>query len=238
MIAIKSTFAAFLLGVFLLPAARAEMMGPLGGSGLSGEYAGFFDSPFAHLPLTGGGPGSYFHLKDFEDGSLDAPGVSVSGLDVRITTGDDSVDFDDGIVDGSGRGGRSVWGWGIPGITIMFDADALGHLPNHVGIVWTDGVNPVTFWAYDARGTLIGLASGSHADASFDGTTADDRFYGVRYGPGIRYVQISNGGGPGTFAGIEVDHLQYAYAVPEPETISLLLAGLGLLGLRIRSRRR
>ena len=82
MIAIKSTFAAFLLGVFLLPAARAEMMGPLGGSGLSGEYAGFFDSPFAHLPLTGGGPGSYFHLKDFEDGSLD--GLILSPLSLEL----------------------------------------------------------------------------------------------------------------------------------------------------------
>src|SRR5258705_12020261 len=93
------------------------------------------DSPF----LTSINAGTTF-LETFESGALTTPGVTISGGSVIGPGGlTDSVDADDGAIDGSGTNGHSVFGAGTPGITFTFDATVLGHLPTQVGIVWTDG---------------------------------------------------------------------------------------------------
>ena len=78
-----------------------------------------------------------------------------------------------------------------------------------MGIVWTDGAGQTLFRAFEADGTLLGSIGpiydpGVFPDGSFNGETAEDRFFGVAYDGGISSVFIGNSGG-----GIEVDHLQY-----------------------------
>lgn len=209
---------------------HAAMLGPGGGTGFSGEYARFADSPFSAQPF------SYFYLEDFEDGLLNVPGVGMTGDGLRLEHNDDSVDNDDGVLDGSGSAGRNVWAWGRPGISITFDQAVLGQLPTHAGLVWTDGINPISFEAQDAHGALIGTASGNHADAVHGGQTADDRFYGVIHTAGVARIVIYSGLAAGD-SGIEIDHLQYGLAVPEPASGLLMLAGLAWVGVRRGDRR-
>lgn len=175
-------------------------------------YLSFDDSPFNGLTFT------YFHLEDFEDQSLNTPGVTALPANAAATrtlgfpSADiDSVDGDDGAIDGLGHGvsgtaGESFFATsGSGGISFEFDATALGELPSHVGIVWTDGLGTTTFEAFDAVGNSLGtIGPLSIADTVTNGTTAEDRFFGIIDSRGISKIIISN-----TTAGIEVDHLQY-----------------------------
>jgi hypothetical protein len=166
-------------------------------------YLSAADSPFpTGAPL--------FVLEDFEDGLFNAPGVSANSGVVTSTqySGSiiDSVDADDGSIDGQCPGGDSFFGSGV-GMTFSFSAAALGGLPKKVGIVWTDG-GPnatVTFTAFDGSGASLGsvVASGQ-GDNTYFGTTVDDRFYGVEFAAGIGSISISHNVG-----GLEIDHLQY-----------------------------
>jgi hypothetical protein len=210
------------------------------------------DSPFVGTAF------SYFHLETFEDGLLNTPGVGFSlGSGVTSTVGfggvintiRDSVDEDDGLMNGSStnpgiKTGDSFFGGGLPGIQFDFSAGALGALPTHAGMVWTDGAGEISFEAFGADGSSLGVIGPfSHAGGSFFGETDEDRFYGAIEPGGISAIKLTN-----TAGGIEVDHLQYGLlgdgggpgpqpgVVPEPA--SLLLFGLGTLGLGIRSRRK
>lgn len=170
-----------------------------------------------------------FYLENFEDGLLNTPGVTGNGSVVGPGGLADSVDGDDGNVDGSGSLGRSYFrSSGSQGITFTFSEAVLGALPQRAGIVWTDGAGTITFEAFDKDGVSLGILTGNHADGGFSGTTAEDRFYGWESLGGIGSINIRNSSG-----GIEVDHLQYA-AVPEPTTMALL--GLGGLGLLLKRR--
>jgi hypothetical protein len=193
--------------------------------------AGTAVSPFNGLSF------SYFHLENFEDHLFNTPGVSASAGGVTsVVFGPsvhDSVDADDGVIDGSGLLGDSFFsGSGATGILFSFDAVVLGSLPTHVGLVWTDGSGLITFQAFGPGNVLLGSfgpGSGSgFPDGTFSGTTAEDRFFGMINSAGISSIFISNSGG-----GIEIDHLQYGLVrsntVPEPGT--LLLLGAGVLGL-------
>jgi len=195
------------------------------------SYVEFADSPF-----SGAGFG-YFYLEDFEDSALNTPGVSASAGNPTGPGGlTDSVDADDGMIDGSGTQGRSLFGNGATGFTFTFDAGVLGSLPTHVGIVWTDGAisNEVTFEAFDAMGFTLGaiVASGI-GDSDFLGGTSEDRFFGVVEPQGISAVHIFNSMMSGGGSGIEVDHLQYGgTVVPVPAAIWLFASGLIALGLK------
>lgn len=197
-------------------------------------YLSAADSPY--------NPGdyAYFYLEDFEDGLLNTPGVTGSPGGVTSVvfgpTIHDSVDADDGAIDGSGLDGDSYfYSPGASGINFTFDDTVLGALPTVAGIVWTDGAGSTTFRAYDASNLLLDSLTVDIADAVFNGTTGEDTFFGITHSGGISRIFISNASG-----GIEVDHLQYGggdlSAIPIPAAVWLF--GTALIGLMGFSKRR
>ena len=170
--------------------------------------------------------GSPILLDDLEDNSLDSSLTASAGsiIDASIWgTFVDSVDADDGSIDGLGNRGHS---WFSGDVTFTYVGS--GPMPTAFGLVWTDGSGAITFTATDASGQS--LATQSYfgiPDNTFEGTTADDRFFGVQFAGGIKSIRISTGGG-----GIEVDHIQYGQMVSSvPEPTSALMLSLGLLGI-------
>ncbi|PYQ64581.1 MAG: hypothetical protein DMF54_14050 [Acidobacteria bacterium] len=188
--------------LLLLPSSRALA----GGATLLGPtpYLSVANSPF----LTDINAG-HVYVETFECGTITVPGVTPSTGQV-IPPGFaglvDSVDADDGVIDGSGLNGHSFFsGSGATGITFTFDQTTLGAFPTEAGIVWTDGGGTTTFEAFDSLGASLGtIGPVAIADGSNAGTTAEDRFFGVQFAGGISAIKISN-----TSGGIEVDHLQY-----------------------------
>jgi hypothetical protein len=209
-------------------------------------YLSSSDSPF------NGQTFSYFYLEDFEDGILNTPGVSVrefSSTNIS-TTFSDSVDGDDGVVDGFATGQtKSLYSnFSTSSFTFDFSASALGGtLPTHAGIVWTDVgrnnggtpfasdlINNTLFEAFDQLGNSLGeIGPFSLGDSSISRTTGEDRFFGVVNLSGISAIRISMPGKNNW----EVDHLRYGAAhVPLPASFFLFLSGLGWLGVSLRSK--
>lgn len=195
-------------------------------------YLSSADSPFT--ALTGF---NYFHLEDFEDGLMNTPGVSADAAAFVGTPNPaaDSVDADDGSIDGSGIDGHSLASPnGSSGLTITFDAVTLGLLPTHVGIVFTDGADApldVIFEAFDGLGSSLGVVTlVGGGDASFFGTTAEDRFMGIISDVGVGSIRVSQPTSPNF---VELDHLQYGFmasaTVPIPGTLTLALFGLAVI---------
>ncbi len=190
-------------------------------------YLSQADSPFASLITSG-----VVVLEDFEDNALNVPFVSASaGAPTGPGGLTDSVDADDGTIDGSGTNGRSMFhSPGSAGITFTFDSSAPGGLPTHAGIVWTDGEGTTSFEAFGPGGASLGVVGPvALAHATFLGTTAEDRFFGVINASGISAIRISN-----TQGGIEVDHLQFggsSLAPPQAPADIPVLGPLGLLGM-------
>jgi hypothetical protein len=95
-------------------------------------------------------------LDDFEDGALNILGVTADNGGVVGPGGlIDSVDADDGVIDGSGNNGHSwFYGGGSTGITFSFDDSLIGGFPTSAGVTWTDGGYGcnVSFEAFDANG--------------------------------------------------------------------------------------
>jgi hypothetical protein len=203
-------------------------------------YLSFNDSPFKNLDS------SYFHLEDFEDGLLNTPGVNAPyGAAFSMPDlSQDSVDADDGVIDGLGRYGGSFWA--NTDFIFIFDPVVLGVLPTHAGITWTDahtseaigyGYGWGTFKAFDALGQSLGTSGPTLlGDGNTLGQTSEDRFFGVFHEQGISAIKFSM---PNVTHGASIDHLQYGYsdssnaAVPEPTTIAgLAIAGSGFLAAR------
>ncbi|MEG5035053.1 hypothetical protein [Microcoleus sp. AT3-D2] len=188
--------------------------------------AGSAISPFSPVRFT------YFHLEDFEDGALNTPGVTVSEFATTniATTFSDSVDGDDGVIDGQARGNSSSLFSNLrtSSFTFNFSANALGgQLPTHAGIVWTDIgrngggtprsgdlLNNTLFEAFGPSGESLGVIGPfSLGDESISRTTSEDRFFGVVNQNGISSIRLSMPGKNNW----EVDHLQYGFT---PGTIS------------------
>jgi hypothetical protein len=173
-------------------------------------YLSAADSPFNSVQF------SWFVRLTGETGAVSAPGVSILNAGgTPATVADpssitDSVDGDDGHIDGSGGGGHSYFA--CPSfIDVRFNAAVLGSLPTHAGLVWTDGANGVVVNAYGPGGQLVGTMTGGSSDGSYSAGTAEDRFYGFVYAPGISRITMSDSNGC-----IEVDHIQGGHAGPAP----------------------
>lgn len=211
----------------------------LSGAALSvtGASAAVFFGPTAYLS-SGDVPAGFYaggsptFLEDFEDGSLDG-GITASAGSIIGPGGlTDSVDADDGVIDGSGSQGHSFFfGSGGTGITFTFSTPVTA-----AGVVWTDGAGVTSFEAFDALGASLGtIGPVAISDGSITGTTGEDSFFGIQDPGGIGSIRIANASG-----GIEVDHVQYGAAplgvVPLPATLPLFLTGLA--GLTLLGRRR
>lgn len=222
---------AFLFGQ---ASAMATILGP-------SSYLSFSDSPFNGVAFKS------FFLEDLEDHTLNTPGLSASGGGatsvVAGPANHDSVDADDGKIDGSGLLGDSYFS--SDRLFFYFDPDVLGFLPTHAGLVWTDGGGTVTFYGWGSGGSFLGGitvgAFSGFGDHRSDGLTAEDAFFGVISASGISALEIVNSA---NF--LEVDHIQYGSVftsfnpnpgpgpnpepgtptVPEPATLSLLAAAL------------
>ena len=161
-------------------------------------------------------------IEDFEDGVMDRRLRTVGPSQiVGPASNADSVDVDDGVIDGSGTQGRSLFGanlrveWAPP-------------FPRAVGMVWTDGImGGLTFEAFGPDGASLGtIEVPSIGDLSGLGTTAEDRFFGVRDEAGIASIGFVSGTDN---AFMEIDHIQYS-STSEPAIVSTLEDGaLGLL---------
>lgn len=189
----------------------------------------------------------YFYREDFEDGSLSTTGVTATPSGVVTPKHDpdtDSVDADDGTIDGSGVDGRSLHtGDTTNSFSFDFDAVQLSEFPTRAGIVWTDvgtvdegefGVGTVIFEAFGPANESLGtIMADMLGDGAIDGQTAEDRFFGVINPPGISRITITM---PHSMDW-EVDHLQYLRVVPEPSVpepaavslVTICLAGLALM---------
>jgi probable HAF family extracellular repeat protein len=201
--------------------------GPIGPA----PYLQASDSPLASLAFN------YFHLENFEDALFNVPGVSktVSSI-IGNGLAVDSVDADDGTIDGLGNDGHSLRtvGFTPASVTFTFDAVALGSLPTHAGIVWTDGGTATSFEAFGPGMVPLGMIGPfNFSDGDPNGGAAEDRFFGWSDQIGILAIKISPSG-----ASMEVDHLQYGLATVVPEPASTLLVGIALPAIAAFSRRR
>jgi hypothetical protein len=191
----------------------------------------------ANIPVGFYASGSPTFLEDFEDGTLDG-GITANRGQIVAQPGvpnPDSVDGDDGSINGSGLLGRSwfVSGNGSPP-SVRFD---LPDLPTAAALVWTDGASGMTFDVFGPGNVLLVSFTPlvNFANASWNGETAEDRFFGVTDPGGILAIRMT---GPAQIvAGLEVDHVQYGSMVPEPATFALFSAFAGF-GLFARWRRR
>jgi hypothetical protein len=204
-------------------------------------YLSKADSPF---PVDGSNPN--FYLEDFEDGLLNSPGLFQPLLPITHGTVSspseetDSVDLDDGAVDGLGRDGHSLRSNAYivfpidPPVSwsdarFGFDAPTLGFHPNAFGFVWTDGIAPsaVLVEVFDAQWNLLAYHEyAGLGDSLSSGQTDEDRLLGVVCDSPFAFVQITSkyAGPPGSF---EIDHVQYgAIEVPEGSALVSALAGI------------
>jgi len=201
-------------------------------------YLSVADSPFslpANLPTI-------LVLEDFEDGAVNISGLSISGGFVSTNPREniDSVDADDGTLDGANTGanGNSYWVILNSAADVHFDATLTGLLTTHAGLVWTDGGNnnvpeglsgEYQFEAFDLAGLSLGSIAHTVGDGNFTGQTAEDRFFGVINPEGLSRVRITYLDAPAT-PYFEFDHVQFGgeliTPVPLPPAVALLASGL------------
>lgn len=211
--------------LFVAGSASGALLGPT-------PYLSLADSPFAGLGL------STFHVEDFEDGALNTPGLSANGG--QIASGSifvDSVDGDDGAIDGTGQNGRSWYsGNSLSTLRFSFDAGVLGAFPTHAGIVWTDvgntsdglGFGGVTFEAFDALGASLGTVGPFIVgDGTAFSATAEDRFFGATNAGGISAIEVRMDNS----VDWEIDHVQYGLPTPGA---AVVLGLAGACGVRRR----
>ena len=198
-----------LSGALTAQADAAEFFGPV-------PYLSAADTPAAFVVDN-------LVIEDFEDAAI-GPGLTSSAANIVAPGGiTDSVDADDGTIDGSGNGGHTLFG---NSIRIDFPPP----YPRAAGMVWTDGAAaPVTFHAFGPGGESLGsVGPQTLGDGSISGTTGEDRFFGVHDDGGISAIQLTS------TSVMEIDHVQFeARSSVEPAIISTL--GDGDAGILLRT---
>jgi hypothetical protein len=178
-------------------------------------------------------------LEDFESPESLAPDFLIDcgwrvGADFLSSDGvpiADSVDADDGRIDGKGGQG-SAWYCPETALTVAFLQPV-----QQASLVWTDGDPQSTNVMVELMGVdgrlLAALDAGNLADDFLSGTTAEDRFIGFTSEVPIGSVSVKSIGG----RGLEIDHLAYA-VVPEPTTGLLTITAIAWLVLAVRPQQR
>jgi len=194
------------------------LLGGLLGSATSAQAQTTFFGPTPYLSTAdrpvGFANGSVL-VEDFEDGIVD-PALSINGSVIGPGGLTDSVDADDGVIDGSGTNGRSAFSGGSADVS--FSAP----FPTSAGMVWTDGgtATQATFEAFGPTGTSLGTHGPfTLGDNSNVGTTAEDRFFGAQDAGGISRIRITH-----TSGGYEVDHITWSDGAGLTADLQLLIS--------------
>lgn len=148
-----------------------------------------------------------FRCETFEDGLVNTLGLSVGGGSiVAPSPTTDSVDSDDGSLDGSGTGGRCYRVAAGGTATISFASGPLGGFPERCGFAWTDGGqgSTLTLTITTGTGAIVTRTAGPLGDGADDGATAEDRLVAISHSDGIQSIAVVATGG-----GFEFDHVQY-----------------------------
>lgn len=203
-------------------------------------YLSKADSPF---PVDDSNPN--FFLEDFEDGDFNTPGIVLpldpyaqGAIRSKGQPFANSVDADDGTIDGSGGDG-SAWASTIYAndlvdpptissyLSLSFDVNQSGLGPTSFGFVWTFGRSEsvVRIDVYDVHANHIGFESFVGIGSGIDDDTRDDRFFGVKSSDEIGRVLLTSSyvGEPWFF---EIDHVQIGFQIPEPVTTRMLVIAL------------
>ena len=172
-------------------------------------YLSAADTPASFMEDITGCPHCVHEIEDFEDGTLDF-GLSISsGSVLGPSSLTDSVDSDDGNVDGFGTAGNSWFAAQTNSITITFPT-----LVQSAGLVLTDAditSTDFTLEAFDHEGTSLGtMTTGDIADDEINGTTGEDRFLGASFGDGLQTGITSITLTATGASNIEIDHIQFA----------------------------
>lgn len=233
---VRAIACTLLLG--MLPVAAQAAATPFGPT----PYFKTGDTPAGFHAAT---TGCVLNLETFEDNALDSFLTIDKGEIIYLfesgAASTDSVDGDDGVVDGEGFQGRSWYAAGQQDIRITFDSAVTS-----AGLVFTDGAiqsTGISLEAFNGATSLGVINAGDLTDGVYTGTTGfgtanpEDNFLGFLDMDGITSIKIVMAGG----AGIEIDHIQWHDAtkcVPEPAAFGTALFGLmGLIGFRRRRRR-
>ena len=184
-------------------------------------YAQRSDSPWA----AGIRQGSIY-VEDFEDGLVNTPGLAMA---LGIMSPGSSVDEDDGILgnqDDDTFHGR-YWYAGVSGPShtarAEFSPNGSGNYPLYAGWAMDTGdFADAKFEAFDPSGQLI-------ASYLYILEWGEIQFVGVHAQQGIGAIQSTGN------VNLFVDHVQYGYAIPEPNT-ALLTATTALAAASRRRR--
>jgi RHS repeat-associated protein len=184
--------------------------------GISGVYLEDFEAAAFGVPIHALGLVPLYRNLALERGVVTGPIPDGPNEYAYGYTYTDSVDCDDGLVDGLVASTSHSW-FDLPGeIGFEFDPNALGAYPTSAGLVWTDsgpGMDTLVLQAYGPTG---GLLREETVDlTTFDtggiaGTVAEDRFFGfVDVENGIARLEVRSYNGGQLQGGLEVDHVQY-----------------------------
>jgi len=149
-----------------------------------------------------------FFCETFEDGTVNTPGLGIAGGAILAPgASTDSVDFDDGVLNGLGTAGRSYKAAPGATVSVSINGTALAGLPERLAFAWTDGAqnSSMTLVVTTGNGLTFTRTVGPAMDGSSNGATAEDRLVSITSSFGIASVAITTTGG----AGFEIDHVQY-----------------------------
>lgn len=184
-------------------------------------YAQRSDSPWAEGIRQGS-----IYVEDFEDGLVNTAGLAMV---LGIMSGGASVDEDDGIMGNVEDDVGRVWYGGIGGPSLTaraeFSPDSEGHYPRYAGWVMdTFDQADAFFEAFDPAGNLIASYRNILEWGEF-------QFVGVYAPQGIGAIQSRSN------ANTVFDHVQFGYAIPEPDS-ALLTASASAFALARQRRRK
>jgi hypothetical protein len=192
---------------------------------------------FADVPADFYADPANVTVENFEDGTLDF-GITANGGGLAAPGAmTDSVDADDGVIDGSGTSGRS-WFVSDQGDRASMTFTFAEPLPKSAGIVWTDGEasHDIYFEAFGPGMNSLGiLGPFNFADTVNSGTTGEDRFFGVKNVDGILALKVTNLESVPLLGGLEIDHIQFENTAEPKLTVSgtnggIQLSWVGLAG--------